>query len=1151
MGQVKKYKDGKVGGVLVGREHKDGGIKIKNIDTGELLEAENDEVIIMADAVRSPKLHEFNGKKMTNRQILSAINESAGGVSLLARGGEIGNHVSCGCTGKKHRYNGEELTDREILKRMAEGGNVGNREIRSARDFDKLLPEEIFVLEVYRSHKPAFRKQVIARAFDKDGYPHHEHLEKAEQIIDQLKKFGFITPQNALSPAGKEAIEKAKEKWAMGRFPHIPTDKESYEKWWLPYFRQEGRTMAQGGNVSPLQSQADRAKAADLVILPENVQGTNCSNCQFVQLIDEKEGKGYCKHPKVDQPVTARMCCIYWDAPGTRRIWEQRVVQPSKYATGGELQEWYDKRRFYYREAKPGLTNVPGQSVIVEPGDIVFLSDEFDQTTDDQDGVIWMMNPDNFYYVDRLIVKGDTDIAVLRNEATGKSHYKDLQEINVLFPSEQKVFYDDEKFLDQIFGKGNRFAKGGKVKDSSTGKSLKLSDIPDIVKTFMPLMQQKAIVGSMEYWDVIERLKKIITEMPKTYETEDIPSDKKMVYLHYFYGQSDWYIVEKDMEPDQLQAFGYVILNGDLENAEWGYISIEEIKDTNRIELDFYFDPIEFGELKKKWQPQVLIPAGTRMVLKKEYGRNKPGTIVEVAYDHYSGEDEVSVRCCEGEYVKQRIDVYPEDLAPVDQEPKPDEPGAQEPTFGTGADTDLVKFPGDGSVDRYLKEAGLTQYMGIYEEGNEKMPEGMYAINPQTKKYLTWGEYEAALANTQTRPQTGINAQIAERAQSMGFNPGQILVVSPSRGEVPKEAEPQHVPQASTKTAKQQAAINAQISALIKSKGINSSAYSAAEIALLKQYSGAGGLSKHGASGPRILDQFFTPMDICAKMWGLALEHGFNFNKTNILEPAVGTGNFLQFIPGDANVQVVAHEVDEITYGICKILFPQYDIRHSSFESQFFNGRRHVGLAGVTMFFDLVIGNPPYREYVSEYAPLGEKDATGAFTFEMYFIMRGIDVLKPGGLLIYVIPNTFMSNDSKYNPFKEALAKKADLVDAYRLPNGIFDFTEVGTDIIVLRKKKLMDKGGKIHPGFGPITPKYKKGDKFRDIESVGGKRIVEIDTVEVDTLGRFVNAGEEGRCIHYKFKSDDHYWDQIYDNEDGLLRMIEDGDLVPVTDKK
>ena len=222
---------------------------------------------------------------------------------------------------------------------------------------------------------------------------------------------------------------------------------------------------------------------------------------------------------------------------------------------------------------------------------------------------------------------------------------------------------------------------------------------------------------------------------------------------------------------------------------------------------------------------------------------------------------------------------------------------------------------------------------------------------------------------------------------------------------------------------------------------------------MLKLWSGSGSLAKQGATGTGLFDQFFTPAEIVSKMWGLCAKHGFKFNGSTILEPAVGCGRFFANIPKDVPVNVVGYDIDETAVTICKLLYPQYDIKHGSFESMFFIGRRHVGLAGLRQQFDLVITNPPYRPYVSEYSPLGEKDATGALTFEMYFIMRGMDVLKKGGLLCMIIPNTFMSNDNKYNDFKEVLARKADLVDAYRLPNGVFPNTEVGTDIILLRKK--------------------------------------------------------------------------------------------------
>jgi hypothetical protein len=68
-----------------------------------------------------------------------------------------------------------------------------------------------------------------------------------------------------------------------------------------------------------------------------------------------------------------------------------------------------------------------------------------------------------------------------------------------------------------------------------------------------------------------QRLKRI----PNLYETEHIPLKDKLIYLHFFIGGCDWYIAEYD--GDDI-FFGLVILNHDLEMAEWGYISFKELQ---------------------------------------------------------------------------------------------------------------------------------------------------------------------------------------------------------------------------------------------------------------------------------------------------------------------------------------------------------------------------------------------------------------------------------------------------------------------------------------------------------------------------------------------------------------------------------------------
>ncbi|QHI35759.1 hypothetical protein IMCC3317_11070 [Kordia antarctica] len=106
-------------------------------------------------------------------------------------------------------------------------------------------------------------------------------------------------------------------------------------------------------------------------------------------------------------------------------------------------------------------------------------------------------------------------------------------------------------------------------------------------KKLMPLNQQKALTqqNSLFADSLVKRLEKELAEIPIEPQGDSIK--KSTVYSHYFYGGSDWYITDIVTETNML--FGYVILNGDTQMAEAGYISIEEITKNKVIELDFYF----------------------------------------------------------------------------------------------------------------------------------------------------------------------------------------------------------------------------------------------------------------------------------------------------------------------------------------------------------------------------------------------------------------------------------------------------------------------------------------------------------------------------------------------------------------------------------
>ena len=82
-----------------------------------------------------------------------------------------------------------------------------------------------------------------------------------------------------------------------------------------------------------------------------------------------------------------------------------------------------------------------------------------------------------------------------------------------------------------------------------------------------------------------EPSKERLAKIPRLYETEETPLQEKLIHLHFFIGACDWFIVEYDGED---VFWGFVILNGDYEMAEWGYISLNELKSisVNGIEID-------------------------------------------------------------------------------------------------------------------------------------------------------------------------------------------------------------------------------------------------------------------------------------------------------------------------------------------------------------------------------------------------------------------------------------------------------------------------------------------------------------------------------------------------------------------------------------
>ena len=77
-----------------------------------------------------------------------------------------------------------------------------------------------------------------------------------------------------------------------------------------------------------------------------------------------------------------------------------------------------------------------------------------------------------------------------------------------------------------------------------------------------------------------------LARIPALYSTEPGPAKDKIIHEHFFMFSCDWYIAE--YSPQSKIMFGYAILNEDYQNAEWGYVDYNELRELNirGVEVD-------------------------------------------------------------------------------------------------------------------------------------------------------------------------------------------------------------------------------------------------------------------------------------------------------------------------------------------------------------------------------------------------------------------------------------------------------------------------------------------------------------------------------------------------------------------------------------
>ncbi|KDB52044.1 hypothetical protein X805_24140 [Sphaerotilus natans subsp. natans DSM 6575] len=231
----------------------------------------------------------------------------------------------------------------------------------------------------------------------------------------------------------------------------------------------------------------------------------------------------------------------------------------------------------------------------------------------------------------------------------------------------------------------------------------------------------------------------------------------------------------------------------------------------------------------------------------------------------------------------------------------------------------------------------------------------------------------------------------------------------------------------------------------IRSGEVNGTALTDEQKATLARYSGTGG-AMVGEDGKRGSDyEYYTPKPIAQGAWQLLRELGFAGGK--VLDPCGGTGIFGATAPADAAVDAV--ELNRTSGEINGLVNagPGYRCVVSPFEQ--------FATVEPDESYDAIITNVPFGDTLARGGNELLDSRYQSEPLEGYFILRGLEKLRPGGLALFITPERTVSGRGKTEvSIRRRASLMAEFVGAYRLPSDLFVTAgaETITDIVVFRK---------------------------------------------------------------------------------------------------
>ena len=186
-----------------------------------------------------------------------------------------------------------------------------------------------------------------------------------------------------------------------------------------------------------------------------------------------------------------------------------------------------------------------------------------------------------------------------------------------------------------------------------------------------------------------------------------------------------------------------------------------------------------------------------------------------------------------------------------------------------------------------------------------------------------------------------------------------------------------------------------------------------------------------------ILNAHYTDPTVVAETWNLL--HRAGFQGGLVLEPGSGSGTFIGHAPTDA--QMVGVELDTLSARVAAALYPSSQIRNESFADTAVPDNAFVASVGNVPFGDIKLWDDAHNR--------------AQHSIHNHFIIKSLDLTSPGGY-VALLTSRFTA-DAASPQARQAMADRADLITAARLPTGAFRRvagTEAVTDLLVFRVRE-------------------------------------------------------------------------------------------------